>query len=179
MNAQINSVRRDAEPHQLHLVEPAKPGRVYAIPLPTTPLLTGALPYVDWSDAYAVFTPGGAPRHDPQEWADAIFHGPPLWIRALFGLREVLVRLMGIERGGSHVFATVDWRPDEVLLGTDQGHLGFRASVLVEPDRVVLSTVVRLHNRRGRAYSALVRRIHPVVVRGMLSRAVQKVGAAS
>ena len=101
MNAQINSVRRDAEPHQLHLVGPAKPGRVYAIPLPTTPLLTGALPYVDWSDAYAVFTPSGAPRHDPQEWADAIFHGPPLWIRALFGLREVVVRLMGIERGGA------------------------------------------------------------------------------
>lgn len=174
MNAQINSFRRDAEPHQLHLVGPAKPGRVYAIPLPTTPLLTGALPYVDWSDAYAVFTPSGAPRHDPQEWADAIFHGPPLWIRALFGLREVVVRTMGIERGGSHVFATVDSRSDEVLVGTDQGHLGFRASVLVEPDRVVLSTVVRLHNRRGRAYSALVRRIHPRVVRGMLARASRK-----
>jgi hypothetical protein len=179
MNAQINSFRPGAEPHQLHLVGQAKPGRVYGIPLPTTPLLTGALPYVDWSDAYAVFTPSGAPRRDPQEWADAIFHGPPLWIRALFGLREVVVRPMGIERGGSHVFATVDWRPDEILVGTDQGHLGFRASVLVEPDRVVLSTVVQLHTRRGRAYSALVRRIHPVVVRGMLSRAVQKMGAAS
>ena len=179
MNAQITSFRRDAEPHQLHLVGPAKPGRVYAIPLPTTPLLTGALPYVDWSDAYAVFTRSGAPRHDPQEWADAIFRGPPLWIRALFGLREVVVRLMGIERGGSHVFATVDWRPDEVLVGTDQGHLGFRASVLVEPDRVVLSTVVRLHNRRGRVYSALVRRIHPWVVRGMLARASRKMAGPS
>jgi hypothetical protein len=179
MNAQINSFWRDAGPHQLRLVGPAKPGRVRRIPLPTTALLTGALPYVDWSDAYAVFTPSGAPRHDPQEWADAIFHGPPLWIRGLFGLREAVVRLVGIERGGSHVFATVDWRPDEVLVGTDQGHLGFRASVLVEPGRVVLSTVVRLHNRRGRAYSALVRRIHPVVVRGMLARAVQKMGAAS
>jgi len=174
MNAQISSFRRDAEPHQVHLVGPAKPDRVYAIPLPTTPLLTGALPYLDWSDAYAVCTPSGAPRHHPQEWADAIFHGPPLWIRALFGLREVVIRLMGIKRGGSHVLATVDWRPDEVLVGTDQGHLGFRASVLVEPDRVVLSTIVGLHNRRGRAYSALVRRIHPWVVRGMLARASRK-----
>lgn len=179
MNAQITSVRPGAGPHHSPLVAPAESGRVYAVPLPTTPLLSGVLSHVDWSDAYAVVTPSGAPRHDPQEWADAIFQGPPLWIRALFGLREVLVRLMGIERGGSRVFATVDCRPDEVLLGTDQGHLGFRASVLVEPDRVVLSTVVRLHNRRGRAYSALVRRIHPVVVRGMLSRAVQKLGTAS
>ena len=174
MEAQITSSRPGAGRHQLHLGGPAKPGRVYAIPLPTTPLLTGALPYVDWSDAYAVVIPSGAPRHDPQEWADAIFHGPPLWIRALFDLREVVVRLMGIKRGGSHVFATVDWRSDEVLVGTGQRHLGFRASVLVEPDRVVLSTVVRLHNRRGRAYSALVRRIHPWVVRGMLARASRK-----
>lgn len=179
MNAQITSFRRDAEPHQLRRVGPAKPGRVYAIPLPTTPLLTGALPCVDWSDAYAVLTPRGAPRRDPREWADAIFHRPPPWIRALFGLREVVVQLMGIERGGSHVFAAVDSRPDEVLVGTDQGHLGFRASVLVEPDRVVLSTVVRLHNRRGRAYSALVRRIHPWVVRGMLARASRKMAGTS
>ena len=161
------------------LVGPAKPGRVYAIPLPTTPLLTGALPHVDWSDAYAVLTPSGAPRRDPQEWADAIFHGPPLWIRALFGVREVVVRLVGIERGGGHVFATVYWRPDEVLVGTDQGHLGFRASVLVEPGRVVLSTVVQLRNRRGRVYSALVRRIHPWVVRGMLARAARKMALGS
>ena len=181
MNAQITLFRPDAGPRHLnpHLVRPAKPGRVYAIPLPTTPLLTGALRYVDWSDAYAVLPPRGAPRRDPQEWADAIFHGPPLWVRALFGVREVAVRLVGIEPGGSHVFATVNWRPDEVLVGTDQGHLGFRASVLVEPCRVVLSTVVQLRNRRGRVYSALVRRIHPWVVRGMLARASRKMGGTS
>ncbi len=91
----------------------------------------------------------------------------------------MVVRLVGIERGGGHVFATVNWRPDEVLVGTDQGHLGFRASVLVEPGRVVLSTVVQLRNRRGRVYSALVRRIHPWVVRGMLARASRKMAGTS
>ena len=116
---------------------------------------------------------------DPQEWADAIFHGPHLWIRALFGLREVVVRLIGIEHCGSRAFATVDWRPDEVLVGTDQGHLGFRASVLVESDRVVLSTLVRLHNRRGRVYSVFVRQIHPWVVRGMLGRASREMAGTS
>ena len=69
--------------------------------------------------------------------------------------------------------------PDEVLLGADQSHLGFRASVLVERDRVVLSTVVELHNRRGRAYFALVRRLHPLVVRGMLARAAKKMAASA
>jgi hypothetical protein len=173
MTAQITSVRQTAGPHRLELVEPTEPEGVYRTPVPHTPLLTGALPVVDWSDAYAVRTPSDC--RDPQAWADAIFHGPPPWVRALFGAREVVARLLGIERGGSHVFATVNWRPSEVLLGTDQGHLSFRASVLVEPGRVVLSTVVHLHNRRGRAYSAFVRTIHPWVVRGMLARAARTI----
>jgi hypothetical protein len=49
--------------------------------------------------------------------------------------------------------------------------------VLLERRRVVLSTVVRVHNRRGRLYSAVVRRIHPLVVRSMLARAAQRVAA--
>lgn len=157
----------------------ARPGSVCAVTVPSTPLLARALPNVTWSDAYAVFLPT-TERHkrDPQEWADAIFRGPPWWVRVLFGVRQVVVRVVGIEPGDSHVFDTLDRRPDEILLGTDQGHLGFRASVLVEPGRVVVSTVVEVHNRQGRAYSGLVRRIHPWVVRAMLARATRRMGVA-
>jgi len=145
-------------------------GRVHPVVVPESPLLARALPAVDWADAYAVSFPGRPPG-DPQLWADAMFHAPPPWVRALFGVREIAARLVGIEKGGSHVFDTVSWRPDEVLLGIDQGHLSFRASVLLEPTRVVVSTVVDVHNRRGRAYSAMVRLLHPFVVRTMLGRA--------
>jgi Protein of unknown function (DUF2867) len=179
MNAQITSVRPGAGSPHLSLVGPVRPARVHEVPLPTTKLLARALPRVDWSDAFALRIPSGAAYHDPQEWADAIFHGPPAWIRVLFVVREAAVRVAGIEPGGRHVFGIVEWSPDEVLLGTDQGHLGFRASVLVEPGRVVLSTVVQLNNGRGRAYSALVRRIHPWVVRSMLGRAARTLAVAS
>jgi len=162
--------------YRSRLVPPARPGRVHAVAVPSTPLLAHALPYVDWSDAYTVMVPSAPARH-PQEWADAVFHSPPFWIRLLFGVREVVVPMVGIERGGHHVFDTVSWSPTEVLLGTDQGHLGFRASVLVEPGRVVVSTVVEVRNRRGLAYSAVVRRIHPFVVRGMLARAARMMAA--
>ncbi|MGE0170341.1 DUF2867 domain-containing protein [Nocardioides sp.] len=179
MEPLIISTRPGVRHHQLDPVGPGLTGRVFAIPLPTTPLLTDALPYVDWSDAYAVLTPLGAPCRDPQEWAEAIFQGPALWVRALFGVRELVVRLVGIEPGGGHAFATVNWRRDEVLVGTDQRHLGFRASVLVEPGRVALSTVVQVRNRRGRGYFALVRRIHPWVVRSMLARASRTMAGPS
>jgi len=95
----------------------------------------------------------------------------------LFVVRETLVKLVGIERGGAHVFDTLSRTENEVLLGADQEHLGFRASVLTESDRVVLSTLVQLRNRRGRAYFAVVRLVHPWVVRAMLARAAGKLAA--
>ena len=179
MNAQIQAVRSGSAPlYQSRLVRPTRPGRAYAVALPSSPLLARSLPYVDWSDAFAVLVPHGPQRH-PQEWADAIFHSPPIWIRALFGVRDLLVPLVGIEPGGSHVFETVSWNTKEVLIGTDEEHLRFRASVLLEPGRVVVSTVVEIRNLRGLAYSALVRRIHPFVVRSMLARAARKMAAAA
>src|SRR3954451_25049915 len=167
MNIQTQQVTSGFRPrYRTRLVRPEHPGQVHSAGVPASPLLAQALPRIDWSDAYAVCLPGGAPG-DPQEWADAIFHAPPLRVRVLFGVREILVRLAGIEAGGRHVFETVAWHPDEVLVGIDQQHLSFRASVLLEQKRVVLSTVVQVHNRRGGAYSTLVRRVHPVVVRTM------------
>jgi hypothetical protein len=153
-------------------------GQVRALPVPSTPLLARALSRVDWSDAYALPVPGSS-SVDAQEWADLIFDSPPRWIRRLFVVREVLIRLVGLERGGPHLFETVSWRPGEVLLGADQKHLGFRVSVLVEPDRVVVSSVVQVRNRRGRAYTTLVRRAHPFIVRGALARAGRRAAVST
>lgn len=144
-----------------------------ATEVPATPLLADALPRVDWADAHAVAYRPGMPT-DPQVWADAAFRDPPRWVLGLLGLREALVGLVGIARGRSSSFDTVARREDEVLLGTDERHLDFRVSVLREPGRVVLSTVVRLHNARGRAYFALVKPVHPVIVRAMLTRAARR-----
>ncbi len=180
MSAHSHTLRSNAgRQHHLTVVAPVRPGRIAAVPVPSTPLLACALPRVDWSDAYAVAIPRRAKVRPPEEWADAIFRAPTPLVRVLFGVREVLVRLVGIERGGRHVFDIVAWSPDEVLLGIDQRHLGFRASVLVQSDRVVVSTIVEVHNRRGRAYSALVRRVHPLVVRTSLAHAARKMAVAA
>ena len=146
--------------------------------VPDTPLLAAALPRVDFADAHAVRVHPGAPT-DPQVWADAIFRDPPRWVVGLLALREAAVGLVGIARGRRSSFDTVAGAADEVLLGTDERHLDFRASVRREPERVVLSTVVTLHNRRGRAYFALVRRVHPVIVRAMLNRAARRLSASA
>jgi Protein of unknown function (DUF2867) len=143
-----------------------------AVARPSTPLLACTLLRIDWSDAYGIAVPFGARGRPPEDWAEAIFQRPPPLVHALFVVRELLVRACGIEPGTHRAFDVVAWSPDEVLLGIDQRHLAFRASVLLQPDRVVVSTVVEVRNRRGRAYFALVRRIHPWVIRTMLARAV-------
>jgi hypothetical protein len=146
--------------------------------VPAGGLLDGALDRVDFADAHAVRVRPGAPR-DPQVWADAVFRDPPAWVVAALLLREALVGLVGIERAGTAAFDTLARTDDEVLLGTDAGHLDFRVGVRREPERVVVSTVVRLRNRRGRAYFALVRPVHPVVVRAMLGRAARRLSRSS
>jgi hypothetical protein len=139
-------------------------------------LLKGALPgrAPDLADAFAARVGPGAGT-DPQTWADAVFGNPPPAVTALLRLRNTLVAPFGIDRGDRSAFDTIARTDREVLLGTDAGHLDFRASILVEPDddgvTVTLSTHAAAHNRTGRLYLTLVRLFHPPVVRAMLRRA--------
>ncbi|MET7620020.1 DUF2867 domain-containing protein [Streptomyces sp. NPDC005408] len=69
--------------------------------------------------------------------------------------------------------------PNELLLGEDAGHLDFRASVLIADDKVTLTSVVKIHNWRGRLYFAVIRHLHPPVARRMLRRAHRRLAFAA
>ncbi|QNG20567.1 DUF2867 domain-containing protein [Rhodococcus triatomae] len=152
--------------------------RARAVPVTQTDLLAGALGRVDHSDAYATPRRRETPD-DPRPWAEAIFGDLPAWVAALMAVRERLVGLVGIDRGSADTFAVLAEGDDEVLLGADAGHLDFRASVRREPGRIVLTTLVRTHNRRGRAYFAAIRPLHALVVRAMLRRAAARLARSA
>lgn len=105
-------------------------------------LLRAAFPKADYSDAYVLPLRPGMPT-DPAAW-EGVLRGSPV----------------------------VDRADDELLLGQDAGHLDYRASLLVDEaaGTVTLSSVVRLHNLRGRLYWAVVRHAHPFMARLMLRR---------
>ena len=63
---------------------------------------------------------------------------------------------------------------DEAILGEDDRHLDFRVSVQRRSGDIVVTTVVRCHNRLGRLYLALITPFHRIVVRSMLQRAGQR-----
>lgn len=123
----------------------------------------------DLADAWQVRLRPGMPS-DPQAWADAVFRDPPRWMRVALGLRQAIVPLGGIPRAGPSAFDTLERDGDELMLGSDDAHLDFRALVRVD-EAVTVTTIAQAHNRRGRAYLALVRLVHPLAVRSMLARA--------
>ncbi|WP_229068899.1 DUF2867 domain-containing protein [Actinoplanes sp. DH11] len=155
--------------------------RAHAVPVPAAAtLLTAAIDRPDLADAFALrVTP--TTTTDPQDWADAIFRNPPGIVRTLLNLRNRLVTPLGIERGDATAFDTIARTDREALLGTDAGHLDFRASVLVATDpsgtTVTVSTVAATRTRAGRAYLAVVRLVHPWVVRAMLRHAARTLQA--
>ena len=149
--------------------------RVRAVPVPpAATLLRDFLDRPDLADAFALRVPPGTTT-DPQDWADAVFRNPPRIVVALLHLRNRLVTPFGIERGDSSAFDTISRTDREVLLGTDAGHLNFRAGVLVEPDAdgttITVATLAATRSRTGRAYLAAVRLVHPLVVKAMLRHA--------
>ncbi len=168
-------------PRWIVLAAAAETIRVRAVPLPAGADLLHAWPARrDLADAFAVRLPPGTST-DPQDWADGIFRDPPAVVVALLRLRNALAPLIGVERADGSAFATIERTEWEVLLGVDAGHLNFRASVLVDPDddgcTVTVSTAAAARNRVGRAYLAVVRRVHPAVVRAMVRGAARRATA--
>ncbi|MBV7482580.1 DUF2867 domain-containing protein [Bordetella sp. BOR01] len=146
----------------------------------------------DLVDAFAIDLPPGT-TGDPLRLAEFVFATQPGWIAALMRVRDTLVRPFGIKTskrlqaeqvtsGARHIgiFRIFACDESEVMLGEDDRHLDFRVAVLhqskMEMDggsdaRLVVTTVVRCHNRLGRVYIAAIRFFHRRVVIASLRHA--------
>lgn len=135
------------------------------------------IPVPDFAEAIIVPLPPGATT-DPRVWAGSIFSvtSAPGWVKALFGVREIAVRVLGIPPAPRDVFDVREVLGEEALIATDDRHLDFRVGVAVDVDAglVRVTTVVRLHGWRGRLYFAPVRYLHQPVLRAMLGRALRR-----
>lgn len=127
------------------------------------------LPGYDFADAFVVDSP--APIDAPTAVQRA-FARPPAWVRGLMELRNRLVGVAGLRGAPSTGFPVVRSTPRAVWLGFDDKHLDFRIAVTTADQgggtRVVVTTMVRRHNRWGRAYLAAVMPFHRVVAPRML-----------
>lgn len=100
----------------------------------------------DYTDSFAIRLRPGMPT-DPAAWASAIFFHKP--------------------------FPAYAATETEVLIG-DTTPVDFRVSVLVDGERLHMSTLVRLHTPGQRRYFRLVTLFHRTFVKAMLRRAVAR-----
>jgi Protein of unknown function (DUF2867) len=133
----------------------------------------------DHVDVLAVRLPHGAVA-DPAWWAERVFSAQSLpgWVRALMGLRRLLVPLVGIDPrpGDGDPFAVRRVVGEEALISLEDRHLDFWVAIGVDDQARYLrgTTVVRLKGRRGRLYWSVVRLFHGPVFGAMLRRASRR-----
>ena len=173
--------------------------QVRAVPLPAGSLAAGAFAITHYADAFAVTLPAGS-RPDVDALVRALWSSVPWWVTALLRIRDRSVSLVGLKTSGGVKRTAVEratLQPgdraglltirartyDEILMGEDDRHLNFRASMLVrdEGDRAtaVLSTVVHYNGSLGRVYFFFVRPFHRLIIPSMLRRLPRELLRAS
>lgn len=146
----------------------ARRARPYSVAATPTTLLAASGIRGDWSDCQRLPVSAHAST-DPAEWAHALFHDPPAWVASALSVRDRV--LLGLRATSQESFPELARNEDEVLLGSGDRHLDFRASIRCSDGAVDLTTFVQIHNLLGRIYLWPVRLAHALMVRRMLSRA--------
>jgi len=155
-------------------------------------LIAGLFETADLLDAYAISLPANTSR-DVGLLAHTVLGQPAPWFRGLIRLRDVAVAGFGVKTsrqlraeaqatGAERIdFFPVRARSErELVVGEDDRHLDFRASVLLrvgsagQPLELIATTAVHCHNNLGRAYLTVIRPFHHLVVRSNLQRAERK-----
>jgi hypothetical protein len=172
---------------------------VRKVRVPAESLAANAFAVTSYGDAFALDLPEGVTR-DVDELTLLIATASPWWVDGLMRLRDRIVSVVGLRAAGRRdpgaprtgalrvgdkagIFTVVARSADEVMLGGDDRHLDFRASVLVrrraKGDSVVLATVVHYNNWQGRAYFLVVRPFHKVIVKSILRDAAKRLAAGA
>ena len=141
-------------------------------------LALDSLPAPDFADVALLRVPaelGEQWRADPARAARAVFTKQmPVGVKVLMGLRQKLVRVIGVSPAPRDIFRVTAVVGPEALIAFDDTHLDFRVGVAVEQGLLRVTTAVRLKGWRGRLYFAPVRQLHPMITRAMMRSAIRR-----
>ena len=162
---------------------------VSAVPAPTESAPAPLYPGADLLDAFATTLPAGA-TSDLDRLARAVLAQPAWWMRGLMGMRDAAVAPLGVKtsraiarerNAGDRIgfFPVQAQTSHELIVGEDDRHLDFRASILLQDEKdgartLTMITVVHCHNRLGRCYLAVIAPFHRVIVRANIVRAARR-----
>lgn len=164
--------------------------RVRAVPVPPDSRAARLLPGAHFHDAWALHA--ARPELDPLSQFLRVATTTPAWVEAAMGLRNRIVKRLGLKdlgglsqlnpdrpadsyREGERVgiFTLLERHADEVLLGDRDRHLDVVVAVhrAAAGDGAVItvSTIVHVHNLLGRLYMLPVTPAHRVIARRMVA----------
>jgi hypothetical protein len=174
--------------------------RVTAADAPPSSRIRRELQGADFHDAYEIaLCHGGRSALDIYLKVAA---STPAWVDFLMAARNRIVSLLGLKNLGHlgdlekakeasayrvgdriGIFSLLSISDDEVVLGDSDHHLDVKVSFckLVRESResIVVTTVVHIHNRLGRAYMLLVKPLHRLIVPASLRHAADESPPAS
>ena len=128
---------------------------------------------VDYHDTYTI-------KKKTDENAEDISRGlmvMPHWVIILLKLRNSIVGIFGLktEKDASTrktFFTLIENREDEIVMGEDDKHLNFRASILKDKSEntISLTTIVHYNNAWGKIYFFPVKPFHKIIMVTLLKR---------
>lgn len=150
--------------------------------LPDTVGIQDALSHLDFHDSFATTNKVNSLNNIVL----CIFGEAPKWVGRLFRLRNFIVQFIGLKTDfrpqepefivGGHIgfFEIFSISPTEVIIGADDSHLNFRASIFdsgSDDFNIQVSTLVQYNNRLGRLYMFVIKPFHRMVVKAMIKQA--------
>jgi hypothetical protein len=106
----------------------------------------------------------------------------PGWVNVLFSIRNRIAGLFGLKtdrntREDDTFFSLVEKREDEIVMGEDDKHLNFRASILKDAANgaISLTTVVHYNKLWGKIYFFPVKPFHKIIMKALLKRYLKEI----
>jgi hypothetical protein len=110
----------------------------------------------------------------------------PAWVQGLLRMRDLIVKPFGLKTGKEvnndkeksvegYFFPVLELLDNEVVMGENDAHLNFRASVLINRSAalIFITTVVHYNNFWGRLYFFPVRPFHGIIVKACMKRLIK------
>jgi hypothetical protein len=151
--------------------------------IPDSAIISNGFGEADYCDAYRI---AKQTNETVDEITTQIFK-VPRWVIVLMKVRNGIVKIFGLKTGISETvneaacypvgskagyFTVTARNANEIVMGEDDRHLCFRASVLVDREQsfIYLTTIVRFHNVWGRIYFLPVKPFHRLIIKSLLKR---------
>lgn len=167
--------------------------RIRQVPCPSDSAISEWLREASLADAFAVDLTAQEAARGIESLARSTLGHPAPWLRALLSIRDMAVRPLGVksseqmrrqavDAGADHIdfFRIISRTESEIVVGEDDRHLDFRASLLLRRNddttgaELVATTVVHCHNLAGRAYLFAIAPFHRQVIRSNLASAAAR-----